>query len=132
MSLGLDDSSRGRRAERYTLNLHHNISLSFYVKNEFINYVLTNPLGDVIENRISISMNILFKLFFALLSMFISLSIIPVNLDIASFPSPISIAFIAASAACSSFIYKFLYSQNLSSAFFLKQNKGLLHYRKCI
>lgn len=50
VSLGLDDSSGGRRAERYALNLNDNISLSFYVKNEFINYALTNPLGDIIEN----------------------------------------------------------------------------------
>src|SRR5471030_2157131 len=42
-SLGLDDSSGGRRAERYALNLNDNISLSFYIQNEFINYALTNP-----------------------------------------------------------------------------------------
>lgn len=52
ISLGLDTSSGGRRAERYTLNLNYNISLCFYIKNEFINYALTNPLGDIIENRI--------------------------------------------------------------------------------
>ncbi|SFC76359.1 ROK family protein [Clostridium uliginosum] len=51
ISLGLDDSSGGRRAERYTLNLDDNISLSFYIENEFINYALTNPLGDIIENK---------------------------------------------------------------------------------
>jgi len=50
-SLGLDDSSGGRRAERYALNLNDNISLSFYIQNEFINYALTNPLGDIIENK---------------------------------------------------------------------------------
>lgn len=50
ISLGLDNSSGGRKAERYTLNLNDNISLSFYVQNEFINYALTNPLGDIIEN----------------------------------------------------------------------------------
>lgn len=51
ISLGLDDSSGGRKAERYTLNLNDNISLSFYVENEFINYALTNILGDIIENN---------------------------------------------------------------------------------
>lgn len=50
-SLGLDDSNGGRRAERYALNLKNNISLSFYIENEFINYALTNLLGDTIENK---------------------------------------------------------------------------------
>lgn len=50
VSLGLDGSSGGRRAERYALNMNDNISLSFYVKNEFISYALTNQLGTILEN----------------------------------------------------------------------------------
>lgn len=49
MSLGLDDSSGGRRAERYALNLNNNILLSFYIENDLIHYVLANPLGDIIR-----------------------------------------------------------------------------------
>lgn len=52
ISLGFDESSGGRRAERYTLNLNDNISLSFFIKNEFINYALANPLGDIIEKEV--------------------------------------------------------------------------------
>lgn len=49
--LGFDDSSGGRRAQRYALNLKDNILLSFYIEDELIHYVLANPLGDIIEDR---------------------------------------------------------------------------------
>ena len=51
LSLGLDDSSGGRRAARYALNLEDNISLSFYTKNGIIGYALANPLGVIFENK---------------------------------------------------------------------------------
>ncbi len=52
VNLGLDESSGGRRAERYALNLNNNLSLSFYVKDKSINYALSDELGDIIENKI--------------------------------------------------------------------------------
>lgn len=49
ISLGLDNSSGGRRAERYALNLEYNNSLAFYIKDGYVNYAVTNPLGNIIE-----------------------------------------------------------------------------------
>ncbi|MFT5875042.1 MAG: hypothetical protein ACI8WT_004022 [Clostridium sp.] len=51
VNLGLDESSGGRRAERYALNLDNNLSLSFYVKDNSINYALSDALGDIIESK---------------------------------------------------------------------------------
>jgi len=51
VSLGLDDSSGGRRAERYALNLKDNLLLSFCIEEDLIRYVLANPLGDIIEKN---------------------------------------------------------------------------------
>ena len=52
VNLGLDESSGGRRAERYALNLNNNLSLSFYVKDNSINYALSDAIGDIIESKI--------------------------------------------------------------------------------
>ena len=49
VSLGLDDSSGGRRAEMYALNLNNDILLSFYIENKLINYVLANTLAEIIK-----------------------------------------------------------------------------------
>ncbi len=55
ISLGFDDSSGGRRAERYSLNLDYNNALSFYIKDDYINYAITNLLGNIIEeNKVKI------------------------------------------------------------------------------
>jgi len=51
VKLGLDESSGGRRSERYALNLTNNLSLSFYIKDKRINYALSDALGDIIENK---------------------------------------------------------------------------------
>jgi len=51
VNLGLGESSGGRRAERYALNLNNNLSLSFYIKDKSINYALSDALGDIIENK---------------------------------------------------------------------------------
>lgn len=51
VSLGFDDSSGGRRAERYALNLKENLLLSFYIEEDIIHYVIANPLGDIIEKN---------------------------------------------------------------------------------
>lgn len=50
VSLGFDESSGGRRAERYALNLRDNLALSFYLKDNNLNYLVVNPLGNVIED----------------------------------------------------------------------------------
>lgn len=56
ISLGFDDSSGGRRAERYALNLDYNNSLAFYIKDGYLNYAITNPLGNIIEeDKVKIS-----------------------------------------------------------------------------
>lgn len=51
VNLRLDESSGGRRAERYALNLNNNLSLSFYIKDKNINYAVSDALGDIIENK---------------------------------------------------------------------------------
>lgn len=50
-SVGLDKSNGGRRAERYMLNLSDNFVLAFYIGDNYIDYVITNPLDEVIEGR---------------------------------------------------------------------------------
>lgn len=58
VSMGLDQSSGGRRAERYTLNFKNNFILAFYIGSNYIDYVIINPLDKVIEdNRIEISID---------------------------------------------------------------------------
>jgi len=48
--LGLDKSSGGRRAERYALNLEESLALAFYIRDNFIEYVISNPLREIIED----------------------------------------------------------------------------------
>lgn len=49
--LGLDKSTGGRRAERYALNIEEILALAFYITDEHINYVISNPLGEIIEGK---------------------------------------------------------------------------------
>jgi predicted NBD/HSP70 family sugar kinase len=51
VKFGLDESSGGRRAERYALNLNESLVLAFYVRGKYISYVIANVLGEVIENK---------------------------------------------------------------------------------
>ncbi|WP_238884097.1 ROK family protein [Clostridium sp. YIM B02551] len=51
VSVGYDDSSGGRRAERYALNLRNRFSLSFYMDDRNINYATYNQLGDIVEKK---------------------------------------------------------------------------------
>lgn len=48
---GLDRSTGGRRAERYALNMAENRALAFYIENDYISYVVCNPLGEYIEEK---------------------------------------------------------------------------------
>lgn len=48
--LGLDKSSGGRRAERYALNLEESLALAFYIRGNYIEYVISNPLREIIED----------------------------------------------------------------------------------
>lgn len=48
VSLGFDESSGGRRAERYALNLIDNLVLSFYFRGNNLSYLLADPLGNII------------------------------------------------------------------------------------
>ncbi len=49
--LGLDESSGGRRAGRYALNLDESLALTFYIRNNLIHYSISNPLRKVLEYK---------------------------------------------------------------------------------
>lgn len=51
VKLGLDKSNGGRRAERYALNLEESLALAFYIRDNYIEYVISNPLRETIEER---------------------------------------------------------------------------------
>lgn len=51
ISLGLDESSGGRRAERYEINLNNRLALAVYLNNNNINYCISNSIGEIIEDR---------------------------------------------------------------------------------
>lgn len=51
VSLGLDESSGGRRAERYTLNIKDNYALAVYISEKYIDYAITDPLDEIVENN---------------------------------------------------------------------------------
>jgi predicted NBD/HSP70 family sugar kinase len=53
---GLDKSTGGRRAERYALNLKESLILAFYIRDKYINYAISNPLGEIMEEK-SIEIN---------------------------------------------------------------------------
>ena len=50
VSLGFDESSGGRRAEIYALNLNDNLALSFYLRGNNLNYLVVDPLENVIKD----------------------------------------------------------------------------------
>lgn len=47
---GFDESSGGRRAERYTLNLNHSLALVLCVEDRYIDYAIGNVAGDLLED----------------------------------------------------------------------------------
>lgn len=51
ISLGLDESSGGRRAERYEINLNNRLALAVYYCDKHINYCISNSIGEIIEDR---------------------------------------------------------------------------------
>ncbi|MEY2196850.1 ROK family protein [Neobacillus sp. BF23-41] len=47
ISVGLDDSSGGRRAKRYTYNPEHMLGLAIFLERKETNYIVFNCLGEV-------------------------------------------------------------------------------------
>ncbi|MFL0247020.1 ROK family protein [Candidatus Clostridium stratigraminis] len=50
LNQGFDESSGGRRAERYTLNLNHSLAAVLCVEDKYIDYAIGNTAGDLIED----------------------------------------------------------------------------------
>lgn len=46
---GYDESSGGRRAERYTLNLNHSLAVALCVENKYLDYAVGNSAGEILE-----------------------------------------------------------------------------------
>ncbi|GKU25263.1 ROK family protein [Clostridium folliculivorans] len=46
---GYDESSGGRRAERYTLNLNYSLAVALCVENKYIDYAVGNSAGAILE-----------------------------------------------------------------------------------
>ena len=51
LNQGFDESSGGRRAERYTLNLSHSLAAVLCVEDKHIDYAIGNTAGDLIEDE---------------------------------------------------------------------------------
>ena len=49
LSVGLDDSSGGRRAKRYTYNPEHMLGLAIFLERTEMNYTIFNCVGEVKE-----------------------------------------------------------------------------------
>lgn len=49
LNQGFDESSGGRRAERYTLNLNHSLAAALCVEDKYIDYAIGNTVGEMIE-----------------------------------------------------------------------------------
>jgi predicted NBD/HSP70 family sugar kinase len=47
--LNLDESSGGRRAQRYTLNLERNLILSFYLEENILIYQICDLIGNIVK-----------------------------------------------------------------------------------
>lgn len=50
LNQGFDESSGGRRAERYTLNLNYSLAVALCVEDEYIDYAIGNTAGDLLED----------------------------------------------------------------------------------
>lgn len=50
LNQGFDESSGGRRAERYTLNLNHSLAAALCVEDKYIDYAIGNTAGDLLED----------------------------------------------------------------------------------
>ncbi|GFP75330.1 ROK family protein [Clostridium fungisolvens] len=46
---GYDESSGGRRAERYTLNLNYSLAVALCVENKYLDYAVGNSAGELLE-----------------------------------------------------------------------------------
>lgn len=46
---GYDESSGGRRAERYTLNLNYSLAVALCVENKYLDYAVGNSAGEILE-----------------------------------------------------------------------------------
>jgi predicted NBD/HSP70 family sugar kinase len=56
LNQGFDESSGGRRAERYTLNHNHSLAAALCVEGKYIDYAIGNTAGDLLEEgRIEIN-----------------------------------------------------------------------------
>lgn len=49
LNLGFDESSGGRRAERYTLNFNNSLAAALCVEDKYIDYAVGNNAGDLLE-----------------------------------------------------------------------------------
>lgn len=50
LNQGFDESSGGRRAERYSLNLNHSLAAALCVEDKYIDYAIGNTAGDLLED----------------------------------------------------------------------------------
>lgn len=84
VAIGLDDSSGGRRAERYSLNTGKNYILSVFLEENKLIYNIVNIIGDIIEENslnlhVSLDENVVDGILNELLSKYIEIKIIGIT-----------------------------------------------------